>query len=156
MGQDGKGGVNATFDPYKKVTRAEFGTLLSRALRGDAYNTTDPDFRKDHLQILNQRGIINNISIYKSNELRGRVMLMLMRTEKMIKEENIKEEKNEENKQDNSEQKAEEQTAEEQTEAKKEDKTEEEGKEEKEVEKAECVSKVNGYKVTSKNIEYKA
>ncbi|MCR5411939.1 MAG: hypothetical protein K6E76_02885 [Patescibacteria group bacterium] len=53
MGQDGKGGTNPYFNPKKKVTRAEFGTLLSRALRGDEFNTTGPDFRENHLAELN-------------------------------------------------------------------------------------------------------
>lgn len=34
-------GVNLTrFDPYGEVTRAHFGTTLSRALYGDTYNST--------------------------------------------------------------------------------------------------------------------
>lgn len=75
------------FNPNVKVTRAEFGTALSRAL--NAKNTTrlaqmnnaEP-YYYEHLKYLQSEGIMNNISNPGSYELRWRVMLMLMRADK--------------------------------------------------------------------------
>jgi hypothetical protein len=76
MGQ----GITA-FNPNGKVTRAEFGTVLSRALYGDEHNGWIPYYLL-HLQALQTAGIMNNISDPFMLELRGRVMLMLMRAAK--------------------------------------------------------------------------
>ena len=142
MGQDGKGGTNTYFNPSEKVSRAQFGTLLSRALWDGKYeNFQTPEYWTYHLQQLNTLGIMKDITIYKNIELRGRVMLMLQRTETIVKEQiepwcNFRGLCRGEN------QESEEETnAETQNEVK---------------ENAECASKVNWYQVTSKNIEYKA
>ena len=87
MGQDGKGGTNTYFNPSEKVSRAQFGTLLSRSLWDGTYeNFHTPEYWMYHLQQLNTLGIMKDIVNYNNNELRGRVMLMLQRTETIVKE----------------------------------------------------------------------
>ncbi len=69
-----------TFNPNDIVTRAQFGTVLSRVLRDGQYNT-DPgvwEYYLNHLQALVDNGIITNDNPTLV-ELRGYVMLMLMR-----------------------------------------------------------------------------
>lgn len=73
MGQ----GITA-FNPNGVVTRAQFGTALSRALYGDTYNGGDP-YYVDHLNALQDAQIMNNISNPNAIEMRGRVMLMMQR-----------------------------------------------------------------------------
>jgi len=68
------------FNPNGIVTRAEFGTVLSRALWGDEYNGADP-YYKDHLQALKDEGIMNIIDNPNMKEVRGYVMLMMMRAD---------------------------------------------------------------------------
>jgi hypothetical protein len=64
------------------VTRAEFGTVLSRALYGTKYEWWTP-YYINHLLALKAAGIMNNILDPEHMlELRGYVMLMLMRAEK--------------------------------------------------------------------------
>ena len=71
------------FRPNDKVTRAEFGTILSRLLYWDKYNWWTPYYKK-HLNQLNIRWIMTNISNpEKWNEIRGNVMVMLKRSEKL-------------------------------------------------------------------------
>lgn len=67
----------SNFDPNGEVTRAQFGTVLSRVLWGDKYNTWIP-FYLDHLNALKINTIISNTDP-ELKELRGYVMLMLMR-----------------------------------------------------------------------------
>jgi hypothetical protein len=38
MGLDAQGNIISTFSPNLSVTRAQFGTVLSRTLRGNQYN----------------------------------------------------------------------------------------------------------------------
>ncbi len=74
-------GVGITnFRPYDLVTRAEFGTVLSRALWGDEHNGADP-YYADHLEALNNTvpPIMKDISKPMAQEVRGYVMLMMMR-----------------------------------------------------------------------------
>lgn len=73
MGQ----GITA-FDPNGIVTRAQFGTVLSRALRGSLFDGANP-YYKDHLQSLKDLGIMTKIDKPNTNEVRGYVMLMMMR-----------------------------------------------------------------------------
>ena len=69
------------FRPYDKVTRAEFWTILSRALYGDKYNWWNPYYEK-HLKQLNAVWIIKNISDAENRkEIRWYVMLMMMRSQ---------------------------------------------------------------------------
>jgi hypothetical protein len=74
-------GVGITkFNPNGIVTRAEFGTVLSRALWGDENNGGDPYYKK-HLQALKDEGIMNMIDNPNMKEVRGYVMLMMMRAD---------------------------------------------------------------------------
>ena len=76
MGQ----GITA-FRPYDKISRAEFGTALSRALWGNQYEGGTPYYAK-HLDALKAAGIMTQIDNPENrDEIRGYVMLMLMRSE---------------------------------------------------------------------------
>lgn len=66
------------FYPNNRVTRAQFGTMLSRVLYGDLYNRSTGRYG-GHLQALKDTGIMNNITNPLMLELRWYVMLMLMR-----------------------------------------------------------------------------
>jgi hypothetical protein len=68
------------FNPNGLVTRAEFGTVLSRALYGDANNGGTP-YYADHLAALKDAGIMNNIDNPSMLEVRGYVMLMMQRAD---------------------------------------------------------------------------
>jgi len=68
-----------SFNPNGIVTRAEFGTVLSRSLYGNAFDGGTPYYTK-HLIALKNAGIITNTTP-TNNELRGYVMLMLMRAD---------------------------------------------------------------------------
>ena len=76
MGQ----GISA-FRPYDTISRAEFGTALSRVLWGSQYEGGTPYYAK-HLDALKAAGIMTQIANAESTkEVRGYVMLMLMRSE---------------------------------------------------------------------------
>ena len=76
MGQ----GISA-FRPYDTISRAEFGTALSRVLWGSKYEGGTP-YYANHLNALKAAGIMNQIANAESTkEVRGYVMLMLMRSE---------------------------------------------------------------------------
>ncbi|MBR7037054.1 S-layer homology domain-containing protein [bacterium] len=78
MGQNMPGNK---FRPYDNISRAEFGTALSRTLWGDKNNGGTPYYAK-HLDALKAEGIMNQIANAESTkEIRGYVMLMLMRSE---------------------------------------------------------------------------
>jgi hypothetical protein len=65
--------------PNKKVSRAEFGTVLSRILWGETYNNATP-YYANHLQALKNNGIMTQIdNPEKRLELRKWVWVMLMR-----------------------------------------------------------------------------
>ena len=74
------------FNPNGIVTRAEFGTAFSRALNANdadklaEMNKADP-YYKEHLNFLKEEGIMNNISDPNMVEVRGYVMLMMMRSD---------------------------------------------------------------------------
>ena len=71
------------FRPNDKVTRAEFWTILSRLLYWDKYNWWNP-YYKEHVNQLNLKWIMTNISnLEKWKEIRGNVMVMLKRSEKL-------------------------------------------------------------------------
>ena len=76
MGQ----GITA-FRPYDTISRAEFGTALSRTLWGNKYEGGTP-YYANHLNALKAAGIMNQIANAESTkEIRGYVMLMLQRSE---------------------------------------------------------------------------
>ena len=78
MGQNMPGNK---FRPYDTISRAEFGTALSRVLWGEENNGGTPYYAK-HLDALKAAGIMNQIANAESTkEIRGYVMLMLMRSE---------------------------------------------------------------------------
>ena len=74
------------FYPKWIVTRAEFGTVLSRALNAEnesklrSMNNANP-YYSEHLQYLKEEWIMKDISNPSSLERRWRVMLMLMRAD---------------------------------------------------------------------------
>ena len=68
-----------SFKPTNYVTRAEFGTILSRALRWDKYEWWS-NYYENHLKALKAEWIMKNISTPMDKEVRGYVMLMLMRS----------------------------------------------------------------------------
>ena len=71
-----------SFRPYDKISRAEFGTALSRALWGNENNTTETPYYAKHLNALKTAGIMTQIDNPENrDEIRGYVMLMLMRAE---------------------------------------------------------------------------
>jgi hypothetical protein len=76
--QMGLMGVGITaFNPGGVVTRAQFGTVLSRALYGTTNEGGTP-YYLNHLKALKDNGIITNIDP-DLQEIRGYVMLMLER-----------------------------------------------------------------------------
>jgi len=80
MGRNNDGSVAASFNPNGLVNRAQFGTVLSRALYGDMYNGAEP-YYADHLAALKDDGVMNNISNPMAPEVRGYVMLMMQRAD---------------------------------------------------------------------------
>ena len=79
MGLDTNGIPTSTFNPNEEVNRAQFGTVLSRTLRGNQYNWGEP-FYSLHLDELQKESIMKQINTPENKELRGYVMLMLMRS----------------------------------------------------------------------------
>lgn len=80
MGLNSDGTPATTFNPNGVVNRAQFGTVLSRALYGDVNNGGDP-FYANHLTALQDDGVMNNISNPNAPEVRGYVMLMMQRAD---------------------------------------------------------------------------
>lgn len=80
MGIDANGNALQKFNPHRYVTRAEFATVLSRILYGNKYNYSGDDYARLHLNALQAVNILKNTTA-SMQELRGWVMLMLMRTE---------------------------------------------------------------------------
>lgn len=79
MGLDNNGTPTKTFSPNGEVTRAQFGTVLSRTLRDNQYNWWEPYYML-HLNALQKSAIMKQINMPRNSELRGYVMLMLMRS----------------------------------------------------------------------------
>lgn len=83
--QMGLMGVGITaFNPNGYVTRAQFGTVLSRALYGDANNVSTNPYYAQHLQALKDAGIMTMISNPDQLEVRGYVMLMMQRADEGV------------------------------------------------------------------------
>jgi hypothetical protein len=79
LGIMGKG--ISSFRPYDTISRAEFGTALSRVLWDDANEGGTPYYAK-HLDALKAEGIMTQIDNPENrDEVRGYVMLMLMRSD---------------------------------------------------------------------------
>ncbi|AHB41818.1 hypothetical protein P148_SR1C00001G1039 [candidate division SR1 bacterium RAAC1_SR1_1] len=70
----------STFRPNDTVTRAEFGTVLSRAIWGDDNNGSDP-YYVAHLNALKDAEVMTNIANPNMKEVRGYVMLMMQRAD---------------------------------------------------------------------------
>lgn len=69
------------FRPFDVVTRAEFGTILSRVLWGDKYDGGTPYYAA-HLNALKTAGIMTQITDPENmKEVRGYVMIMLQRAD---------------------------------------------------------------------------
>jgi len=75
--------VNTTFNPNETVTRAQFGTVLSRLIRGTKNNGGDVYYTK-HLQALKDVAIMKNIEDPDQKEIRWYVMLMLQRVTSQV------------------------------------------------------------------------
>lgn len=67
------------FMPDKTVSRAEFGTVFSRILRGDIHEGTDQAWYQKHLAALKEAKIMTDITP-DLTELRGWVFLMMYRS----------------------------------------------------------------------------
>ena len=68
-----------SFRPKDSVTRAEFGTVLSRLLYWNTYEWWDPYYTR-HLQALQSNWIMSNISNPYMAEIRWYVMIMMQRS----------------------------------------------------------------------------
>ena len=76
---------NHKFNPNQEVTRAQFGTTISRMLYGDKFQWGFPYYEK-HLKILNQKNIMKNVENPQDRiELRKWVWIMLMRVKDLEK-----------------------------------------------------------------------
>ena len=72
---------NDNFYPDQEVDRGQFGTILSRLLRGTKNNGGTVYYQK-HLDALKTEGIMKKIDTPNEKEIRGWVMLMLQRSVK--------------------------------------------------------------------------
>jgi hypothetical protein len=79
MWLDSKWNANTTFSPDVILTRAQFGTMLSRLLRWDAYNSQPGQWYEAHLKALNENGIMKKINDPTMFEKRQNVMIMFYR-----------------------------------------------------------------------------
>lgn len=74
--------INVTsFEPMRQVSRAQFGTALSRLLWWDIYNTSWETYYEKHLDALKDNGYVDKIDNPRERtEIRQRVWVMLERT----------------------------------------------------------------------------
>jgi hypothetical protein len=79
MWLDSSGKPISLFSPSVTLTRAQFGTMLSRLLRWTTYNGKPWQWYAPHLQALNANGIMKNISNPMMDEKRQNVMIMFYR-----------------------------------------------------------------------------
>lgn len=87
MGLKKDGTPDTVFNPNERVTRAMFGTALSRLIYGTKNNIDQNDPRKryqEHLNNLKIDEIITQINNPNSPEVRGYAMLMLQRTKQRL------------------------------------------------------------------------
>ena len=78
----------SSFRPKDKVTRAEFGTVLSRLLYWNKYEWWEK-YYTNHLKALQSNWIMNNISNPSMNEIRWYVMIMMQRSSFKYENNNI-------------------------------------------------------------------
>ena len=71
------------FNPEGEVTRAQFGTVLSRAMYGEKNNGWDPYYVK-HLIALQASWVMKDISKPTNFEIRWYVMIMMQRADELI------------------------------------------------------------------------
>ena len=86
MGVQPDGKANQYFYPNATVTRAQFGTVLSRVLRGSTYTSpVNRPYYENHLLALKTFKIMNQISDPEHRiETRGNILLMLMRSNNIL------------------------------------------------------------------------
>lgn len=72
-----------SFDPEWTVTRAQFGTVLSRAIYWEINNWWEP-YYINHLNALKSDWIMNKIDNPSMNEIRWYVMLMMKRADEFV------------------------------------------------------------------------
>lgn len=88
MGLKADGTIAPIFNPHDIVTRAQFGTMLSRLIYGNENNVSQDGtipWYQNHLLALQKNGIMNNISSPDKQEVRLYVWLMLQRTYNTLK-----------------------------------------------------------------------
>ena len=87
MGLESNGTTpSVKFKPYGIVTRAEFGTVLSRLLRWtDNIAHGSAPYYQEHLSVLKETGIMTKVAHPEMKELRGWVFLMMNRIYEMGK-----------------------------------------------------------------------
>jgi hypothetical protein len=84
MGLQQDGSPDTVFNPNQVVTRAMFGTALSRLIYGQAHNSPTGVRYQEHLNALQADGIMTQINNPDVLEVRGFVMLMLQRAYKRL------------------------------------------------------------------------
>jgi hypothetical protein len=84
MGLQQDGSPDTVFNPNQQVTRAMFGTALSRLIYGPVHNSATGVRYQKHLNALQADGIMTQISNPDMLEVRGFVMLMLQRAYKRL------------------------------------------------------------------------
>ena len=72
-----------SFNPQWDVTRAQFGTVLSRSIYGEMYNGWDPYYVK-HLDALKADWIMKDITTPTNLLIRGHAMLMMKRADEIV------------------------------------------------------------------------
>lgn len=88
MGLEQDGTPATIFNPNELVNRAQFGTVFSRLIFGSKYNIPMSDSRpryQNHLNILKRTTIMDKIDEPYIVELRGYVMLMMMKAKTLLK-----------------------------------------------------------------------
>ncbi len=88
MGLEQDGTPATIFNPNELVNRAQFGTVFSRLIFGSKYNIPMSDSRpryQNHLNILKRTTIVDKIDEPYMVELRGYVMLMMMKAKTLLK-----------------------------------------------------------------------
>jgi hypothetical protein len=71
--------IKSSFNPNATITRAEVGVVLSRLLRGNTYANSENQRYQNHLLALYKAKIITLIDNPMMQELRGNILLMLLR-----------------------------------------------------------------------------